>query len=89
MESYKQGATESFQNFSSRFKKIFNELNYAVHASSEESERRITLKIEEKQLINRYMLNLRREIGTQVRLRKPISLSHSGSTHIGKKGNEL
>ena len=72
MESCRQGPIESVQNFSLRFKQILNELNYAVKASSKESERRIALKLEEKQAMNRYMLNLRREVGTQVRSMKPL-----------------
>ena len=74
MESCEQGPTESVQTFFLRFKQISNEFNYAVQLSSDESERRIALKLEEKKAINRYMLNLRRENGTQVRSMKPISL---------------
>ena len=67
IESCKQGPTESVQNFSVRFEQILKKLNYAAQAPLEESERRIALKSEKKQAINRYMLNLRREIGIQVR----------------------
>lgn len=74
MESCKQGPNETIQNFSLRFKQILNELNYAVQASSEGTERQLRLEIEEKESINRYMLNLKREIGIQVRAMKPITL---------------
>lgn len=74
IESCKQGSNETVQNFSLRFKQILNELNYAVQASSEGTERQLRLEIEEKEAINRYMLNLKREIGIQVRAMKPTTL---------------
>ena len=74
MESCKQGINESVQNFSLRFKQILNESNYAVQSSSDDSERKLRLKIEEKEAISRYMLNLKREVGIQVRAMKPLTL---------------
>lgn len=46
------------------------ESNYAVQASSEGNERQLRLDISEKEEINRCMLNLKREIGIQMRAMK-------------------
>ena len=55
-----------------------NELKYAVQAEhSRPMERRIAIGIEEKESLKRYMLNLKREIGLQVRAQKPITLGEA------------
>ena len=40
-------------------------------------ERKLALKIEEKSAIKRYIMNLREEIGIQVRPLKPVSLNQA------------
>ena len=60
------------QNFNGRFRQAVNELKYAVQSEHSNSvERRIAIQIEEKESLKRYMLNLRREIGLQVKAQKP------------------
>ena len=64
--------TETVQNFTTRFRQILNEINYARQAQyANPTERRIKIKMEEQEAINRYLLNLKREIGLQIRLLKP------------------
>jgi Zinc knuckle./Retrotransposon gag protein. len=78
LESCKQGLTETVQNFNVRFRQLVNELKYAVQAEhSGPMERRIAIGIEEKESLKRYMLNLKREIGLQVRAQKPITLGEA------------
>ena len=77
MEFCKQSLNETVQKISLKFKQILNGLNYAMQASSDEIERRIRLRIEEKGTIKRYMLNLRREIGIQVRSMKSNILTEA------------
>ena len=63
------------QNFNGRFRQSVNELNYAVQSEHSNSvERRIAIQTEEKESLKRYMLNLRREIGLQVKAQKPKNL---------------
>ena len=38
-------------------------------------ERRIKIKLEEHEAVNRYLLNLKKEIGTQIRLLKPNTIT--------------
>ena len=40
-------------------------------------ERRVKIKLEEQEAVNRYLLNLRKEIGTQIRLLKPNTITES------------
>ena len=76
LESYKQGATESVRNFTLRFRQIINEINYAVQAQHfNPTERRLKIKLEEQEAVNRYLLNLGKEIGTQIRLLKPNTIT--------------
>ena len=64
------------QNFSIRFKLLVNELRYAIQSkpSASSLERRARLQVEEENNINRYLLNLKRGIGLQVRLMNPKTL---------------
>ena len=81
LESCKQGATESVQNFTLRFRQIVNEINYAVQAQHiNPIERRIKIKLEEQEAVNRYLLNLKREIVSQIRLLKPSTITEA-QTH--------
>ena len=43
-------------------------------------ERRIKIKLEEQEAVNRYLLNLKKEIGTQIRLLKPNTIKEA-QTH--------
>ena len=43
-------------------------------------ERRIKIKLEELETVNRYLLNIKREIGTQIRLLKPSTITEA-QTH--------
>ena len=73
LESCKQEQTETLQNFSIRFKRLVNQLRYAIQSKPSASplKRRARLQVEEEDNINRYLLNLKREIGSQVRLMNP------------------
>ena len=64
LESCKQGQTEMVQIFSIRFKLLVNELRYAIQSKPSASplERRARLQVKEEDNINRYLLNLKREI---------------------------
>lgn len=76
LESTRQMNTESVQSFNLRFRQQFNELNYAIqneHTNS--TARRIALQTEEKSAIKRYIMNLKEEIGSQVRPLRPVTLN--------------
>lgn len=78
LESCRQGIKETVQNFNVRFRQLVNELKYAVQAQHfGPMERRIAIGIEEKESLKRYMLNLRREIGLQVKAQKPAALGEA------------
>ena len=79
MESCKQGQTETVQNFSIRFKLLVNELRYAIQSKPSASplERRARLQVEKEDNINRYLLNLKRETGLQVRLMNPKTIGEA------------
>ena len=81
LESCKQGATESVQNFALRFRQIINEINYAVQAQHvNPMGRLLKIRIEEQEAVNRYLLNLKKEIGTQIRLLKLNTITEA-QTH--------
>ena len=81
LESWKQGGTECVQNFTVRFRQIINETNYAVQPQHvNPMERRLKIKLEEQEAVNRYLLNLKKEIGTQIRLLKPNTITEA-QTH--------
>ena len=67
------------QNLSIRFKLLVNDLRYAIHSKPSESplERRAGLQVEEEDNISRYLLNLKRKIGLQVRLLNPMILGEA------------
>ena len=78
LESCKQGATECVQNFTVRIRQIINEINYAVQAQHvNPMERRIKIKLEEQEAVNPYLLKLKKEIGTQIRLLKPNTITEA------------
>ena len=78
LESCKQGIMEAVQNFTLRFRQITNELNYVIQGlHTSPTLRRLRIKIEEEEHVSRYLLNLRKEIGLQVRLMKPLTLSEA------------
>ena len=59
-----------------RFRQQYNELIYAVqNEQSNPTSRRLALQIEEKSAINRYIMNLRDEIGAQIHLLRPDTLN--------------
>ena len=75
LESCRQGYTETVQNFNGRSRKAVNKLKYTVQSEhSNSAQRRTVFPIEEKESLKRYMLNLRREIGPQVKAQKPRNL---------------
>ena len=78
LDSCKQGATETTQNFSVRFRGVMNELKYAVQSSHKgHMKRRIALDIEETECLQKYLMNLRREIGLQVKAQKPSNIGEA------------
>ena len=83
LESCKQGMTETVQNFTLRFRQITNEIYYLVQSQHvNPTKRRLKIELEEEEAVNRYMLNLRREIGMQVRLLKSATISEAQSHAI-------
>ena len=78
LEGVKQAPTESVQNFNLRFRQQFNELNYAIqNEHSNSTMRRLALQVEEKSGIKKYIMNLKEDIGTQVRPLKPTTLNQA------------
>ena len=84
LETIKQVPTESVQNFNLRFSQQFNELNYAIQNDhSNSTARRLALQTEEKSAIKKYIMNLKEEIGTQIRPLKPTTLNQ----YLKRKNN--
>ena len=80
LESCKQGLTETVQNLTLRFRQIVNEINYAIQSQHiNPIERRLKMKLEEQEAVNRYLLNLKKEIGIQIRLLKPTIITQAQS----------
>ena len=78
LENIKQKKTENVQSYNQRFRQYLNELQYALQAEqSNPTERKLALKIEKKSAIKRYIMNLREEIGIQVRPLKPVRLNQA------------
>ena len=78
LESCKQGLTETVQNFTLRFRQIVNEINYAIQSQhTNPIKRRLKMKLEEQEAVNRYLLNLKKEIGIQIRLLKPATITEA------------
>ena len=74
LENIKQQTTENVKSYNRRFRQYLNELQYALQTEhSNPTKRKLALKIEEKSAINRYIMNLREQIGFQVRPLKPVS----------------
>ena len=83
LESCKQGLTETVQNFTTRFRQITNEINYLVQSQHvNPTKRRLKIELEEEEAVNRYLLNLKREIGMQVRLLKPNTVNEAQALAI-------
>ena len=63
---------EPVQSYNLRFRQQLNELKYAVqNEHSNVTARKIASRIEEKYAIKKYIMNLRDEIGSQIRPLKP------------------
>ena len=78
LSSCKQGLTELVQNFTLRLWQITNEFNYIIQGQcTNPMEKKIRIKIEEREQLETYLLNLKREIGLQVRLMKPNSIAEA------------
>lgn len=83
IDSCKQGPMETTQNFNMRFRQISNDLNYAVQAShSGPTKRHLAIEIEKEECLKKYLLNLRREIGLQVKAQKPSDLAEAQNNAI-------
>ena len=64
--------------YNQRFWQALNELNYAIQAEhSGNTARKIALQIEEKSAIKKYIMNLRDELGIQVRPLKPGNINEA------------
>ena len=62
--------------YNQRFRQALNELNYAVQAEHHnKTARKIALQFEENASIKKYIMNLRDEIGSQVRPLKPQNIN--------------
>ena len=78
LESCKQGPTETIQNFNLRFRQGVNELKYAVQSEHPgPMKRKIAINFKEKESTKKYLLNLWRKIGLQVKAQKSINLSEA------------
>ena len=78
LSSCKQGATETVQNFNVRYRQIVNEVRYAVQAAYKgTTRRRVALELEEEECLKKYLLNLRWELGMQVKPLKPANLTEA------------
>ena len=83
LDTCRQGPTESVQSFSTRYRQIFNELKYAVQAAHKNPmKRRIAMDIEEAECLKKYLMNLRKEIGLQVKAEKPTTLTEGQNSAI-------
>lgn len=66
---------DSVQVYNQKYRQVFNELKYAIQSKhSGPISRRVALQIEEQAAIKRYIMNLRDEIGSQVRPLKPSTI---------------
>ena len=82
LESCKQGTTERIQNFTFRYRQITNEINYAIKSQhTNPIEKRIKIKLEKQEAVSRNLLNLKRELGSQIRLLKPTTITEA-QTHV-------
>ncbi|XP_033222760.1 uncharacterized protein LOC117176615 [Belonocnema kinseyi] len=76
LESVKQTGIETVQNYNMRFRQHYNEIIYAVqNEQSNPTSRRLAIQIEEKSAIKKYIMNLKDEIGAQVRSLRPSTLN--------------
>ena len=61
-----------------RFRQIGNEINYAIQSQhTNPIERRLKMELEEKEAVNRYLLNFKKEIGIKIRLLKPATTTEA------------
>ena len=73
LESCRQGPMETVPKFNNRYRQITNELKYAIQGEHTNIlEGTISIQIEKKESLKRYMLNLKREIVLQVKAQKYI-----------------
>ena len=80
-----QGPNETVQNFTLRFRQIVNEIIYAIQSQhTNPIERRLKKKLKEQEAVNRYLLNLKKEITIQIRLLKPATITEA-QAHAAEK----
>ena len=75
MNEIKQQATETVQSYNSRYRQQLNELKYTVQNGHTGMERVLALQIEDKAAIKKYIMNLKEEIGSQVRPLRPRTIN--------------
>lgn len=72
LDNIRQQPTETVQSYTLRFRQQLNELKYAVQSEhSNTRHRAVAMEIEEKSATKRYVMNLRDELGSQVRTQRP------------------
>ena len=67
MDEIKQQAIETVQSYNVLFRQQLNEVKYTVQNDNTGMERILALQIEDKAAIKKYIMNLKEEIGSQVR----------------------
>ncbi|XP_076301569.1 uncharacterized protein LOC143219512 [Lasioglossum baleicum] len=81
LRQVRQGATESVHSYIIRFRKLMNELTYALqYEHKNEVERTIAIDLENKRSIKIFMLNLRDDIETRVSASSPQTLMAAQET---------
>ena len=79
----RQNLRQTKSLISLKSKLITNEINYLVKSQHvKPTKRRLKIELEEEEAVNRYLLNLKREIGIQVRLLKPNTISEAQALAI-------
>lgn len=76
LQNTRQG-NDSVQQYTSRFRSNLNELKYAIQNETRSTERRVAIRLEERNAIKSYIMGLRDEIGTQVRSLRPTDINEA------------
>ena len=78
LQNLRQGITETVQSYTSRFRQILSELEYAIQDEHSNSiTRNIILEQENKEAVKFYVHNLRREITHYITPMKPRTLTRA------------
>ncbi|XP_043474855.1 uncharacterized protein LOC122506621 [Leptopilina heterotoma] len=74
----KQNLTEDIQSFNNKYRKICHELKYAIQSEYTNTiKRQVAIENEESEILKRYMMNIRRDIGLQIKAQRPLNLNEA------------